>query len=273
MSEIKNSTNVKVSTPQSLAELDSTLEVNKIKRNTIVAAKVICWDSKNKGLIVVFGNQIKGFIPEEHISIYPSKDRGKIPSEATYIIGKTVIAEVIDYNKNKTEFTLSRTNAMKKRVQEIKPTDKISSYVTNVREKDIFVDLGAGIMGRVYYAELTSCYIEDVAYLGYHVGSIIELQVIDMQDNKVNLSRRRLYSEYDMSKINTGDIVEAKILSELTVPITTISYPYAYCVEVDDNANVKGIIDSFIPLTKGSIVTCSVRKVTERGVQLNLIAI
>ena len=264
---------VKVSTPQSLAELDSTLDVNKVKRKMIVSAKVICWDSKRRGIIVIFGNQIRGFIPEDYISIYPSTDNGGIPSEATYIFNKKVIAEVVDYNNDKTEFTLSRVNAMKKRLQEIKSLETVTVCVTKVREKDMFVDLGAGIVGRVHYSELTRCYIEDIAYMGYHDGCIINLKIIDIQDNRVNLSRRRLYSEYDMSQINRGDIVKARILSELTNPIATISSTYAYCVEVNDDANINGVIDADIPLNKGDVITCSVIRAVEKGVRLRLISI
>lgn len=274
MTDKKDIKKATITTPMALAEIDSTLEAKNVKRKQIVAAKVICWDQTKKGLICFFGNTIRGFIPEEEVSIYPSKDKGGTPSEVTFVIRKNIIAEVIDYNSDRTEFILSRKNAMAKRVQELRESEITTAYVTVVRKGDIFGDLGSGVNGRVFYKELTECHIEDVAYLGYHVGSKIQLKVLEIQeDNKVNLSRKKLYPEYDMTEFNPSDIVKARILSDLNRPMATITCPYAYCLEIEDNPNVKGVMDSDIPLEIGSIVTCSVKKATEKGVRLVLLSI
>ena len=271
--DVRKSKEVTEGTFQSFAELDSTLEAKGVKRQDIVSAKVICWDSKRNGLVVIFGKEIRGFIPKEHISIYTSYDRGGVPSEATYIIGKNIIAEVIDFNTNNSEFTLSRHNLMKKRIEEMKGDDEITTCVTQVREKDIFVDVGFGVWGRVNCQEISSCYFDDMAYFGYHEGYLITLKVVDIVDNKFNLSRKRLYTQNDISTFNYGDVVEGRLLSELTTPEATREYPYVYCVEVGDNPNLKGILDSNIPLSRGIIASLKIKSVTARGLRLRLASI
>lgn len=273
MTDKKDIKKATITTPMALAELDSALEAKNVKRKQIVAAKVICWDQTNKGLICFLGNTIRGFIPEEEVSIYPSKDKDGTPSEATFVIRKNIIAEVIDYNSDRTEFILSRKNAMAKRVQELRESEITTAYVTVVRKGDIFCDVGSGVSARIDFREITSCYMEDMAYLGYHVGQEIEVKVLDIQEGKVNLSRRKLYPEYNMSDFNPGDIVKARILADLNRPMATITCPYAYCLEIEDNPNVKGIMDSEIPLEKGSIITASVRNASDRGVRLVLLSI
>lgn len=262
-----------VNTFQLLAELDSTIEAKSVKRNDIVSTKVVCWDKKREGLVVIFGNNVPGFIPHEHISIYPSYNRNGVPSEATYIIGKTIIAEVIGFNNKKAEFILSRLNLMKKRCEEIKVDDEITVCVTKVRKKDIFVDVGFGVVGRVNCEEISSCYVDDMEYFGYYEGCLIKLKVIDIIGNKVDLSRKRLYTKNCISNLNYGDVVDVRILSELTSYEATKNYLYAYCVEGVENPNLKGILDSDIELSKGVIVSVKIKSVTPRGLRLRLAAI
>lgn len=273
MTDQEKSKEVTVSTPQALVKLNMLLKTENIERKTIVSAKVICWDCKKNGLLVFFGNQIKGFIPNKHISIYPSYDRTGVPSEATYIIGKNIVAEVIDYNSDKTEFILSRANAMRKRIQEIQINEKVEGNVVGVNLKALYVDVGSGVMGRVICSEITESFIEDMAYMGYHDGSRITLKVINIVDNKLELSRTKIYPKYDMSMFNIGDPVEARVVSELTRPLATISCSYAYCLEVADNPNIKGVIDSNIQLNKGAIIKAKIHKITEKGLRLRLISI
>lgn len=273
MTDERKSKEVRVSDPQALVELDTFLEAMDIERNDIVSAKVICWDSKRNGLIVILGNRLRGFIPTEHISIYSSYDKGEIPSEATYIIGKNIVAEVIDYNLDKTEFILSRFNAMYKRTQEINKSVEVTGSITQIREKDLFVDLGSGITGRLDCREFSNAFVDTMKCFGYIVGSTIKLKVLGSTDNKYNLSRKKLYPEYDMTMVNCGDIVEVRVISELKIPLAIIDTPYAYCIELKENPNVKGIIDMEIELELGSFVTAVINDVDERGVRLKLISI
>ena len=273
MTDSKKSNMVTVGTYQFNAELDSALEAKDVERNDIVSAKVFCWDSTRQGLIVIFGNQLKGFIPRNQISIYPSYDKKEVPSEAAFVIGKTIIAEVIDYNIDKTEFKLSRSNAMQKRLNEISTEESVTACVTKVRPKDIFFDVGSGVLGRVDCREISQSFVEDIADLGYYKGSVIDLKVLNIQNGKVNLSRKRFYPEYDMSKFNTGDVVEGRIVSELKTPLATDTCPYAYCLEIGDNPNIKGVMDSDMQLSIGTTVTAVVKCATERGVRIKLSSI
>lgn len=273
MTDTRKSKEVTVGNYQSFAEIDSALEAKDVKRNDIVSAKVFCWDSTRQGLIVIFGKQLKGFIPSKHVSIYPSYNKNAVPSEAKFIIGKTIIAEVIDYNINKTEFILSRANAMNKRLDEIKTENSVIACVTKVRVKDIFFDVGSGVLGRVDCREISQSYVEDIADLGYYKGSLIPVKVIDIQNGKVNLSRKQFYPEYDMSMFNSGDVVEGRIVSELKTPLATDTCPYAYCLEIGDNPNVKGVMDCDMELSIGTTVTAVVKCATERGVRIKLSSI
>lgn len=259
------------------AEVDLTLESEKVKRKMIVGCKVLYWDSTRKGLIVKFGKSLIGFIPEKHISIYPSKDYNGIPSEARFIVNNNIFAEVTDYLTNedgKYNYSLSRSNVMRKVIEQIEPSQQIPCRITTITEKTIFLNVGfSGVNGRLTLPECSANYISKAKNLVLKVGEVISLEVKEICDDKVELSRKSMFPGYDPNMFNQGDIVEGRILSTLDQEVTDSECPYAYIIGINDKPNVKGLMNSEIELEEGQEIKCAVRKVTDRGIKLILLSI
>lgn len=256
--------------PESLAELDSTLKYEDVTQGLIVTARVLSWNPEKNAVNVHFGNGIPGIISTEDISIYPSKDKGGVPSEVKFRLGKKVICQVLNYDCEEEQFLLSRVLTMKKRLEQIELSQVINANITGMTDDNLFVDLGAGVLGKVHLLELSRVHVDNIADLGYQIGQDISLITIRKEYDKIELSKRKLYPDYDKTKFYPGQNVNAKIISKIPISPKP-NYAGVYGLQVENNPNIEGMADSFYEMVIGEEVKCVVRVITERGLKLTLL--
>ena len=248
--------------PEQLTKIDTTLKFEEVYRDLIVSARVLDWDSERRGVYVRFGNDIKGYISKEDISIYSN--------EMEHIIGKKILAQVLEYDDSINSYILSRYNTMNMRLEEIKLQKIVTVVIRKITDQNIFVDLGAGISGKVHKAELSSVYISDIKDLGFKEGDEITLKVIRISQNgMVELSRKAAYRTFEEVKLDKGDRVKAKIVGTILTKSRT-GCEYCYSLEVNNNPNLKGILDSYVPLEIGAEINGIVRNKTKNAFKIKI---
>ena len=246
--------------PEQLTKIDTTLKFEEVYRDLIVSARVLSWDSQRKGVYVRFGNDIKAYISKEDISIYPS--------ELEHIIGKKILAQVLKYDASIKSFVLSRYNTMNMKLEEFENQKIVSARIRSITDHNIFVDLGAGISGKVHKSELSSVYISDIKDLGFKEGDEITLKVIKISPNgMVELSRKAAYRSFKEVKLDKGDKVKAKIVGTILTKSRT-GCEYCYSLEVNNNPNLKGILDSYVPFEMGTEINGIVRNKTKNAFKI-----
>lgn len=126
-----------------------------INIDEIVNVKV---QSENKkGLIVFYKNVLRGFIPLSHVELdYLDKN------ELGNYIGKEFEAKIIDLDKDKRRFILSRKDILKNKMEQkkndfielSKETDTFKGTIKDIKDYGLFVDVN-GITGLVHISEVS----------------------------------------------------------------------------------------------------------------------
>jgi small subunit ribosomal protein S1 len=170
------------------------------------------------GLLVRFGD-IEGFIPVSQLSsqtLGRIPDRDKLTSRLNEMVGQNLKVKAITTDKAANRLIFSEkavTNVeAESKIKALKPGDKVEGKITGVVDFGIFVDIG-GIEGLVHISEVAWERIDDLKSR-FAVGDTLELQIIDIDGNRVSLSRKRLLPDpwaesvksYTVGQVVTGEV-------------------------------------------------------------------
>lgn len=264
---------VNLNTPEGFTEVDNTLKYENVSRRQIVVCKVLCWDEARNGIIVYFGNQIKGFIKKEEISIYNMDkidSENNIPCRVNFILGKKIIAQILSYNTETEEFYLSRANLMREATENVAVGTTVMARITHIAHTNIFVDLGCGIEGKVYISDLSYVYTSSCKILNLKVGDEISLKVLNRtENNQFNLSKKEVYPTYEEQKYDylIGQKLRVRVHS-LSPHLQGDTFKYSYCVEVVDKPNLIGMLNTNQFHKDGSVLQCVLIKLKQQGLKL-----
>jgi len=228
--------------PERFYSLDTNMSIDKIiqayKLRKPLIGKVILWNSSSKCLEVDLGNGYTGCIPAEYASVYPvlSPD-GKITAAVRSIIGKTIIASVVDIvpNGNMIKVILSRKDKMLEAFEFISKSvgEEIDCCVSSFSSYGIFVDVGNGINGLIHYQCLCTSRVKHFSDIGLKIGDKITAKIISCDDKfHVSLNYKDLFDNLSYI-LNRDDLIGAIILS----PLNDSGY-FAYL-----NPNTSAVVD------------------------------
>ena len=233
-----------------------------IKVGTAVVGTAIGFDSKTRRLIVDLGYSCKGLIPEHEVSIYDLTygEERYVPQQITSILGKQIRAIVTQVLDDST-FVLSRRESMIKAWEMLKEGNNYVGVVTNNIGYGVFLDIGNGLVTFLPKGECSATAIYDTRNW-YKTGDKVTFKLLSKGGNPTHriISSRRLMNT---RKIRVGEIYSVRIGGSETQLLN------GYFCEV--TPYWAGIIDTTEQLQEGQIVKGIVRKITERGVKLNLI--
>jgi len=172
-----------------------------------------------KGGLSVLVHGLNGFMPASQVSV-------SYVSDLSPYKGKTLIAKVIDFDKNKKRIILSRKviereelNNKRKELWASLEVDKIiEGTVQRLADFGAFVDLG-GVDGLIHISDLSWNRIKHPSEV-VHEGQNVKVKVLsfDKDKNRISLGLKQTIEEpwVAFSKnVNIGDIVEGTVVNLL----------------------------------------------------------
>lgn len=268
----------KIFLPESLYELDSNMSLEKLQQSfeddEPVTAKVTRYNSYRKCLEVDLGNNMKGVIPLSDSTIYPIYKKGlnnvdyNITPHIYTLIGKRIRAKITSCTET---IQLSRKEHMLEAIKYLKCLSEIpETVIVSFSKNSAFMDIGAGIMGRIYCKDFSHSFIFDMNHTDFQVGDILkQVKVLsfDSELNRFDLSRLACLPPYK-EVLHAGDIVTCKVINPLNDPVGDPE-GVGYFVEIA--TYISGILDSPIELLYTDEVSAVVSKVTSKGPRLKLV--
>lgn len=262
-----------ISTPEWRLQIDLNLTQNDIKSNDFIVVRIVRFDEKNNGFFVTFGNNIKGFIPSDEVFLceYSNEKRKR---SIYFMIGKNVLTKVSSYSIDKKAYILSRKSALYESFLRLNVNKAVKGMVVSVGDRNIFVDLGAGFVSKINVKNLSEFYVSSCRNIGVLPGDEIDAIVCSKNSEEywVELSRKDFYEpyEYHMDEFEIGQIVKGRILARLNHKVEDI-FPYSYYVEIIPN--VVGIVNSWVEIPEGALITTRISKIKEKGLKLKMLGL
>jgi len=202
------------------------------KNETPIEVKVI--EANTGGVIVEISETMRGFVPSSQLNnkriyapnLYSSKEDSTkvLQTKLAEMIGETLKVKVMEIDKEKNKVILSEKSVysetdMKLRTQtltSLKVGDILEGAVTGIAPFGLFIN-AQGLEGLVHLSEISWDKVISPADF-FHVGDIVKVQVIGLQDNgkRVAYSIKRLQEDPWKSivqKYKVGQIVEGEVKS------------------------------------------------------------
>lgn len=172
-----------------------------------------------KGGLIVLVNDVNGFMPASQVSI-------NYVSDLETYKGKTLVAKIIDFDKEKKRVILSRKEVereqLKNKRKELWANLEVGQIVEGVVQRltdfGAFVDLG-GLDGLVHISDLSWNRIKHPS-TAVNIGEKIQVKVLslDKEKNRISLSLKETTEEPWIAfsnNVNIGDVVEGTVVNLL----------------------------------------------------------
>lgn len=178
------------------AQKEQTWQMLEEKTNSGDFLTVRVAQANKGGLLVRFGD-IEGFIPVSQLSsqtLGRIADRDKLTSRLQELVGQNLKVKAITTDKaaNRLIFSekaVSNVEAESK-IKALKVGDVVTGKITGIVDFGIFMDIGS-IEGLVHISEVAWERIDDLK-TRYSIGQEVQVQIIDIDGNRVSLSVKRL---------------------------------------------------------------------------------
>lgn len=183
-------------------------------------------DGHNKGGLIVYIGQVRGFIPASQVdrrhAIRREDVDGSPNSPLARFVGQPIHVKVIEIDRHKNRLILSELAAMRERrkrskadlIDSLEEGQLIEGSVTSLADFGAFVDIG-GADGLVHLSELSwnrVSHPSEVLELGQDVN--VKVISIDRERKRIGLSIKQLqpepWSTID-DRYTVGDLVQATI--------------------------------------------------------------
>lgn len=251
--------------PEALYE--SSISLSEIELFSSVSGIAIRFDSHNREILVSLGNNVFGIIPEDEATIYDfTFPEGKIiPYQIFSIIGKKIRAVVIGI-RNDGLVILSRKRSMLQAWNALFEGKIVNALILKIIPTGIFVDLGNGLTSFVHVIDCSNSHYDNLN-IWFKVDSCTPVKIIvKSKDNYFILaSRKEAFPSYNDAKnlVFKDDIITVRITGRPE------SLKDGYFCEF--TPRIVGIIDTLNTYNEGDLVKGYVKKITQKGLKLNLI--
>jgi len=245
--------------PESMYSVDSTMTYKKIyesgEQNEPLTGKIFRLTAK--ALEIDFGGGIIYHMPFHEFTIYPIyKEDGELSPNIYTMVGRKIRAKVtINCDGS---FNLSRKAHMLEALETLKNQSDINyAQITSFSRFSAFVDMGAGIIGRICAADFSPIYYRNIQDIGIKEGTIIPLKIKEYlpEINRFELSRLQTFDDPE-NVLEPSSIVICQIFEKLVSDPTNVGYHALI------EGKYSGIVDSkLVPLQYGDKVAATVRKI------------
>lgn len=175
----------------------------------------------NRGGVLVRFGQLRGFVPNSHLSRIRGRTQSHKAEYKRSLIGSNLLLKVIEVKPRHRRLILSAHEARKdqrmRRLRELQVGQALEGHVVNLVEFGAFVDLD-GIDGLLHISEIGyRTDLEDPSG-ALEIGQLIEVMIkdIDVERERVSLTRKSLLaSPWDSAASNykVGTLVEGIVTS------------------------------------------------------------
>ena len=168
------------------------------------------------GLIVDVG--VRAFLPWSHVDLHRVED-------ASRYLGKHASFEILDFDKERCQFILSRKKVLKREQKTsqkelaatLEPGQRYTGIVRGIKPYGAFVDIG-GIQGLLHVSDMSWGRINHAQEL-VAMGDELDVVVINYDEGKkrLKLGRKQLLPDpWTTVPLGVGDVVEGKVVSLTT---------------------------------------------------------
>ena len=250
--------------PESTYSVDSTLTRQNIKKGDTITGKVVLVAKPEQFLVVNLGN-FRVHMKFDEASIYTSRSiPGYVDPNIYSLVGKTIRAKVVETGEN---IIISRKEHMKEALDYFKavnPTE-FTVVITAFNKLSAFVDIGAGIQGRITPSDFVDVFFKNIKDIGLDIGETFTAKNLGYNDTlkSFDLSRKAAIAD-DPSYIQRGYYVKVKIFNSLNdgsgyIGLIDTKYP--------------ALLDSrYVTLKYGDEVIGIVKDFNSKGIKLKFVA-
>lgn len=266
--------NTEIYLPESLYNLSTSMSIDRLKEaereHFSVTGVVTQYVSQYKCLKVYLGSDIYGEMPIEDATIYNLyKTNGYLSPNITYLVGQKVRVKVTYVDETSETIRLSRKLNMLEALGTLL-TEKFinNAVITSLSYTIAYLDIGAGILGRILPHEMSGCYFTDLNNdLDISVGSSVRVKILnyDPEIKRFELSKVQALPTLN-EVVAPGDIVICKVLNPIKDQDLDFCI-FGYFSTI--NGYLPSILDSPIELERGTKVVCTVKKISESGAHLS----
>lgn len=245
--------------PESMYSVDSTMTYEKIyksgEQNEPLTGKIFRLTAK--ALEIDFGGGIIYNIPFNEFTIYPIyKENGELTAHIYTMVGRKIRVKVTINDDG--SFNLSRKAHMLEALETLKSESYIEhAQIISFSKLSAFVDIGAGIMGRVSTADFAPVRYHNIKDIGIKEGTIIPLKIKEYlpEINSFGLSRVQTFEDPE-NTLEPSSVVICQIFERVISDPTNIGYHALI------EGKYSGIVNSeLVPLQYGDKVAATVRKI------------
>ena len=181
------------------------------KESAVIEGMIV--GEQRGGLIVDVG--VRAFLPWSHVDVYRVDD-------ASAYMGKQAAFEILDFDKERCQFILSRKKVLKREqkasqkelAKTLEPGQRHQGVVRGVKPYGAFVDIG-GIQGLLHVSDMSWGRIhhaEELVALGDEVEVVV--MSYDPQEKRLKLGRKQLLPDpWTKMPLEAGEVVEGKVVS------------------------------------------------------------
>lgn len=249
--------------PESMYKIDSNISRQNLLVGDIVTGRVIAIKTFDNLLEIDIGNGLTGMMTLWHSTIYSIyRDDGLLSPNVFKLIGKTIRAKVIASGD---DIILSRRYHMLEALNILKEqTEFHYASITAFSKLSAFLDIGAGILGKIYPKEFSNVIFKNIRDIGLNVGDVIPVKNLGLNEDLIsfNLSRTQMLPNAK-DVLSKGDIVYCKVFGGIGDNI-------GYHVLI--NKSISGLLDSKEQkLYYGDKVIAVVKRITPKGPKLRFL--
>lgn len=256
--------------PESTYRVDSTMTYAKIvnlhKTNTTIVGKVMRINFQDKTFEVDLGGNISGYMSYSDSTIYPIyKENGSLSINVYSLVGKTILAKIVSVKDN--NINLSRKLNMLEAFQTQKHETEIScATIIGYSRLCAFVDVGAGILGKIYGKHFAPTIFQTITDVGIPIYTNISVTVLECDTANYRFSLSRVASLPPIEEtIKENTCILCKVFNALDDGL-------GYYVLID--GNICGLLDSpDIKLKYGDEVFAYVKSLSLKGPRLSLVEV
>lgn len=254
--------------PEAQYHLEENMDLQQIACSYIDDTAITCRVTRlnycEQVLEVDLGNQFSGIIPFEEASIYPVYKDCCLSQSIKSLVGCTIRAYITSI---KPQIVLSRKQHMLQALELMSTqTHFESSTIIGFSSLSAFVDIGAGINGKISKSNFAPVKFHDAKDIGFKLYDTFPTDVLEFdQENKwFDLSRLSCLPHFT-NMLQKGDIVTCTVFCSLPD-----ASGYYVCID----KSIGGIVDSPIDLYYGDEIVAAIGKEpaqNKKGVQLKFL--
>lgn len=263
--------------PESFYSIDKNMTRSKLKKayenNLTITGFVESFDFENSGCFKVdLGGNFIGIMPAADATIYSIYGlTGAFSGEFKNLVGRTIRIKVLWVSDSEDDpyVYVSREKNMLEALEHLQNFSTFTNAeIIAFSKHTAIIDVGQGILGRIFPRDFCHCRFDDIQDVGLKVGETIPVKVLsfDKKISKFVLSRVACLP-HPKEALEVGNIYLARI-SAYAPKSCYYKHSYFVCIK----GYISGILDTPYNFEKNDWILVEITKHKSKGPKLRLIS-